>query len=81
MNQPGRVRIAAVKLRVHIPSAGEENTVNLFFFKQDFHRFRIYVRVTCRVGSHRYEPSTSCGHDTLVGYVGYTYSAQERVVQ
>jgi hypothetical protein len=74
MNQPGQVRVAAVKLRVHIASAGEEHAVDMSFFKQDFHRFRIYVRVTCCVGSHRYEPSTSCGHDALVGRVGYANS-------
>jgi hypothetical protein len=79
MNQPCQVRVAAVKIRIHVAAAGKEHPIDLLFFEESFNRFRA-DRDTDSIWSKGYEAPAGCRHDTLVSRVGYTHSTQQRIV-
>ena len=81
MNQSGQVGVTAVKLRVHVAAASQENAVNFFFIKESFYGIGADYRVAGCIGAEGNEASAGFEHCTLVGGVGYADSSYDCVIQ
>ena len=80
MYQHGCIRVAAVKVRVHVTTAGQKHAIYLFFFQQGFNLFGADGN-TGRIWPQRYKATAGRRHYALVSRICYAYSAQKRVVQ